>query len=219
MDPKRRYRGGDEVEVWCGFCGQPRPHLVSIADGDGRILRAVCDVCKTEHPVAGSRPPAIEPAALPGRTGPGRPGPRPTGRADAFPSVTERERSQPVVSIDGSNPIDLELLIRRVLREESGLTAVVPADKWRGGQLVLKPGREGVQEKTWPIETFFHKVVMIRNRLRTLEQQVNSTAEVPDAVKVKLQAYITACYGSLTSFNVLFADPDDHFRGAGGGDR
>jgi hypothetical protein len=110
---------------------------------------------------------------------------------------------------------DLELLLRRVIREESGLTTVVPAEKWRGGTLVLRPGTPGVQEKSWPIETFFHKVVMLRNRLRTLEQQVNAS-NLPDDVKVKLQGYVSGCYGSLTSFNVLFADEDDKFTGAGG---
>ena len=109
---------------------------------------------------------------------------------------------------------DLELLLRRIIREESGLTSVVPADKWRGGTLVLRPGTPGVQEKAWPIETFFHKVVMLRNRLRTLEQQVNAS-DLPDDVKVKLQSYISGCYGSLTSFNILFADEDDKFIGAG----
>ena len=76
-------------------------------------------------------------------------------------------------------------------------------------------GRQaGLQEKTWPIETFFHKVVMLRNRLRTLEQQVNAS-DLPDDQKVKLQGYITGCYGSLTSFNVLFADDEDKFIGSG----
>ena len=112
---------------------------------------------------------------------------------------------------------DLEAMLRRVLRQELGLTAVVPADKWRGGELVLRPGKAGLQDKTWPIESFFHKIVMIRNRLRTLEQQVNSS-ELPDDAKVRLQSYVTACYGSLTSFNVLFADEEDQFKGAGGGD-
>ena len=112
---------------------------------------------------------------------------------------------------------DLELLLRRIIREEAGLTTVAPAQKWRGGTLVLRPGTPGMQEKSWPIETFFHKVVMLRNRLRTLEQQVNAS-ELPDDTKVKLQAYVSGCYGSLTSFNVLFADEDDQFRGAGGND-
>ncbi len=110
---------------------------------------------------------------------------------------------------------DLELLLRRIIREEAGITAAVPAQKWRGGTLVLRPGVEGQQEKSWPIETFFHKVVMLRNRLRTLEQQVNAT-DLPEDVKIKLQGYISGCYGSLTSFNVLFAEEADQFKGSGG---
>lgn len=108
---------------------------------------------------------------------------------------------------------DLEATIRRIIREETGLTPVAPAEKWRGGELVLRPGKPGVQEKSWPIESFFHKVVMFRNRLRTLEQQVNAS-ELPDDQKLKIQSYITGCYGSLTSFNVLFADEADRFVGA-----
>ena len=111
--------------------------------------------------------------------------------------------------------VDLESLIRRVIREECGITAVTPAEKWRGGTLVLRPGTPGLQEKSLPIETFFHKIVMLRNRLRSLEQQVNA-AELPEDVKLKLQGYVTGCYGSLTSFNVLFADEDDQFKGGGG---
>ena len=111
-------------------------------------------------------------------------------------------------------PPDLEVLLRRIIREETGITPVVPADKWRGGTLVLRPGTAGLQEKSWPIETFFHKVVMLRNRLRTLEQQVNAS-DLPEADKVKLQSYISGCYGTLTSFNVLFADEADQFKGSG----
>ena len=110
---------------------------------------------------------------------------------------------------------DLELVLRRIIREEAGLTPVAPAEKWRGGDLVLRPGRPGVQEKSWPIETFFHKVVMLRNRLRTLEQQVNAS-DLPEDQKIRLQGYISGCYGSLTSFNVLFADEADQFKGSGG---
>jgi hypothetical protein len=112
------------------------------------------------------------------------------------------------------NEHDLEMLLRRVIREETGLTAVTPASKWRDGALVLRPGDPGLQEKSWPIETFFHKIVMLRNRLRTLEQQVNAS-DLPDVQKVKLQGYVSGCYGTLTSFNILFADEDDHFKGGG----
>lgn len=114
-------------------------------------------------------------------------------------------------SAEGSE--DLETMLRRVIREEAGLTAVTPAEKWRGGDLVLRPGREGVQEVSWPIEKFFHKVVMVRNRLRVLEQQING-ADVPEDLKIKLQGYISGCYGSLTSFNVLFAADADRFQGS-----
>jgi hypothetical protein len=92
---------------------------------------------------------------------------------------------------------------------------VAPAEKWRGGELVLRPGKPGLQDKTVPIESFFNKIVMLRNRLRTLEQQVNAS-DLPDDQKLKLQGYITGCYGSLTSFNVLFADDADKFVGTGG---
>ena len=108
------------------------------------------------------------------------------------------------MTISNDDSGDLELLLRRIIREETGITPVVPAEKWRGGTLVLRPGTAGLQEKSWPIETFFHKIVMLRNRLRTLEQQVNAS-DLPDDVKVKLQSYVSGCYGSLTSFNVLFA--------------
>jgi hypothetical protein len=111
-------------------------------------------------------------------------------------------------------PHDLELLLRRIIREEGGWSAVAPAEKRRGGSLVLKPGTAGLQEKSWPIETFFHKIVMLRNRLRTLEQAVNAS-ELPDDVKVKLQGYVTGCYGSLTSFNILFANEADQLKGTG----
>jgi hypothetical protein len=109
---------------------------------------------------------------------------------------------------------ELEHLLRRVIREEAGLTPVAPAEKWRGGELVLRPGKEGLQEKTMPIDTVFQKVVSIRNRLRVLEQQING-ADLPAELKLKLQSYITGCYGSLTSFNVLFAEEADRFRGSG----
>lgn len=117
------------------------------------------------------------------------------------------------MSTADNSTTDIELLLRRVIREEAGISAVAPAEKWRGGTLVLRPGTPGLQERTWPIETFFHKVVMLRNRLRTLEQQVNAS-DLPDDVKVKLQGYVSGCYGSLTSFNVLFADESDQFKGS-----
>jgi hypothetical protein len=118
---------------------------------------------------------------------------------------------------DQATTPDLELLLRKVIREEAGITPTAPAERWRGGEMILRPGREGLQDKNIPIETFFSKVVMVRNRLRVLEQQING-ADLPTDLKVKLQGYITAAYGSLTTFNVLFADEEDRFRGSGGTD-
>ena len=113
---------------------------------------------------------------------------------------------------DGSS-VDIEMLLRRIIREETGLTPVTMAEKWQGGEMLLKPGRPDLQPKSWPIETFFHKVVMLRNRLRVLEQQING-AELPEDLKVRLQGYITGCYGTLTSFNILFAEEEDRFHGS-----
>lgn len=89
------------------------------------------------------------------------------------------------------------------------------AARWEDGEMILRPGKEGLQEKAIPIETFFHKIVMLRDRLRVLEQKINSNDKLNDADKIELQQYITRIYGSLTSFNVLFQYRDDHFRGEG----
>ena len=204
----RRYRAGERVTDLCRACKAERDHTTIAVDSDGRVLRVMCDFCRSQHNYrgGGDDSPAAPRAATASRPAP---------RAEAPPRIAESERTGAAMS--SSDDQDLERVLRRVLREELGLTPVVPADKWRGGELVLRPGKPGLQEKKWPIDGFFHKVVMIRNRLRSLEQQVNA-AELPEDAKLKLQAYVTACYGSLTSFNVLFADEADQFRGAGGGD-
>lgn len=85
--------------------------------------------------------------------------------------------------------------------------------KWIGGKLVLHPADKDMAVKEMPIESLFHKVVMIRDRMRTLEQRINSNEKLDDEEKVNLQQYITKVYGSLTSFNVLFKNPEHQFRG------
>ena len=218
MSVIRTYRAGSGIEDYCRVCKTDRMHTVVAADADGWPIRVVCGYCRSEHNYRGG--PRVETAEAPasdeGSTTSMRAAPpRTAGARATFPLVSERERRGPVINLPEDPMTDLELLLRRVIREESGLTAAVPAEKWRGGTLVLRPGTPGLQEKTWPIETFFHKVVMLRNRLRTLEQQLNASS-LPEDVKVKLQAYVSGCYGSLTSFNVLFADEDDQLRGSGG---
>jgi len=200
------YRAGASLEDFCRACKTDRMHTVVAADPAGVPIRVVCGFCQSEHNYRGGARVATSPEPRPHRAGPAR------RDREPFPIVSERERVAPPM---GAEHGDIEMLLRRVIREETGISPVTPADKWRGGTLVLRPGTAGQQERTWPIETFFHKVVMLRNRLRTLEQQVNA-ADLPEDLKVKLQSYISGCYGSLTSFNVLFADEDDHFKGAGG---
>jgi hypothetical protein len=207
-------KAGDSIEDYCRACKLDRMHTVVAADPNGVPIRVACGYCSSEHNFRGG--PRMDVSPREGATRVPTAGaprsPRPAAR-DAFPLVSDRERTAPPMTIAGDHA-DLEMLLRRILREEAGVTAVPPAEKWRGGTLVLKPGNAS-QDKSWPIETFFHKVVMIRNRLRTLEQQINGM-DLPEDVKVKLQSYISGCYGSLTSFNVLFADEGDQFRGSGG---
>jgi hypothetical protein len=239
----RQYRAGQSVEDHCRQCHEDRMHTVIVVDSAFQPLRVRCDYCGSEHNYRGGprtvaglrspasglrddaegqvsdlRPPVSRTAAA------ARAGSRVAQDSAPWPMVSERERRySPTANQESGtrnqepgtdmSAIDLETLLRRVIREETGLSPVAPAEKWRGGDLVLRPGKPGVQEKSWPIETFFHKVVMLRNRLRTLEQQVNAS-DLPDDQKVKIQSYITGCYGSLTSFNVLFADEEDKFVGA-----
>jgi hypothetical protein len=104
-------------------------------------------------------------------------------------------------------------VLREILLDELGVRDVEMGDRWQDGELVLVPGKEGTQEKRIPLDVFFKKIVMVRDRLRVLEQKINSHQGLSDADKVQLQQYITGCYGSLTTFNVLFRRKVDHFTG------
>jgi hypothetical protein len=107
----------------------------------------------------------------------------------------------------------VEKALVRILRRITDLQETVPlGNKWTGGMMILRPGDPSLQSKEIPIETFFHKIVMLRDRLRVMEQKVNAS-KLTDEEKVDIQQYITRIYGSLTTFNVLFADKEDQFVG------
>jgi hypothetical protein len=205
----RPYHAGQSIEDLCRACKLDRIHTIIAVDGAGTPVRVQCDFCGSQHNFRGG---AHDAPSAPSTRSSSVPPPR-AETAAPLPPVSPAERAEEPVAA-GRVP-DLELLLRRVIREETGLTPAVPVEKWRGGTLVIRPANPALQEKSWPIDTLFHKVVMIRNRLRTLEQQVNAM-DVPEDVKIRLQGYITGCYGSLTSFNVLFADEADHFKGSSG---
>ena len=105
--------------------------------------------------------------------------------------------------------------VRAVLNAEQSVSGAI-GERWTGGQLVMKPGKAGTQEKTVPIEAFFRKIVAVRERLRVLEQRINTHPKLTDEDRLQLQDYITRAYGSLTTFNVLFAEGEDRFVGTKG---
>jgi hypothetical protein len=105
--------------------------------------------------------------------------------------------------------------LRAVLNADQSVSGEI-GDRWAGGQLVLKPGRAGTQDKIVPIEVFFRKITAVRDRLRVLEQRINAHPKLGDDDRLQLQEYITRAYGSLTTFNVLFQEPEDRFVGTKG---
>lgn len=108
---------------------------------------------------------------------------------------------------------DVERNLSKILQRWMDATEIVPlGDKWKGGKMILQPGRRDLQSKEIPIDAFFHKIVMMRDRLRVLEQRVNASS-MDDEEKVNIQQYITRCYGSMTTFNILFKEPQHHFSG------
>ena len=119
--------------------------------------------------------------------------------------------------VDSVSFYDVESSLREILRKWNGISEVVPiADKWKGGTLILEPKDKSFASKEIPIDTFFHKIVMLRDRLRVMEQKINSNKELSAQDKVDLQQYITRSYGSLTTFNILFKSNSQKFKGEGG---
>jgi hypothetical protein len=109
---------------------------------------------------------------------------------------------------------DMERSLLKILRLWGGLTEVVPlGDRWIKGTMLLQPADKSLKPKELPIEDFFHKIVMLRDRLRVMEQQINAHKGLSDEDKVNLQQYITRIYGTLTTFNVLFRNKEQWFVG------
>ncbi|GAA4460135.1 hypothetical protein GCM10023093_02290 [Nemorincola caseinilytica] len=118
---------------------------------------------------------------------------------------------------EGVTIADIEQALNNILDQRLHDTQMVPiAQKWKRGNMILKPGDTTQQPKEIPIDTFFHKIIMVRDRLRVMEQKINAHKGMDDADKIELQQYITAIYGSLTTFNVLFKETHHQFKGSGG---
>ncbi|HEX8433668.1 hypothetical protein [Archangium sp.] len=132
------------------------------------------------------------------------------------PVVRRRERDpNEVVDLEGLELNMTRAELMELIREAVGEGGEAPlANKWEGGTIKLVPGKADVQGKDIPIDTFFHKIVMVRDKVRVMEQKLNAHPKLSDAEKVEMQSYITRIYGSLTSFNILFRDKDDFFVGS-----
>ena len=115
--------------------------------------------------------------------------------------------------VDTVSFYDVEKSLLQILKKWADISEIVPiADKWKGGKIILDPGQPGLASKEIPIDTFFHKIIMVRDRLRVMEQKINASS-IEEIEKIELQQYITRIYGSLTTFNVLFKTPTHYFVG------
>jgi hypothetical protein len=142
------------------------------------------------------------------------------GLKTVSPTLSDLQPAEPRAALSNIE-VPLEQFIKQTVEsavaalgvEKPGTDIAGLGVRWHGGQMVLHPADAALQTKEVPLEVFFHKIVMMRNQLRVLEQKINGHAQLTDGEKVELQQYISRCYGSMTSFNVLFRDKADHFSG------
>jgi hypothetical protein len=209
-----------ELEGRCGSCGAFT--RVRTDPTKGRVGECALNVypppvserstCSRYRPRGAAAPPPPPRAAGEPRRGGGAP--REARSAAPSPQLPLKAPLPKEIDID-MDIGDFRRVLREVLSEELGLGEAELGGRWEGGEVILKPGKPGTAEKRMPLDAFFHKIVMVRDKLRVLEQKINSHPGLSDADKVQLQAYVTGCYGSLTTFNALFANRSDWFVGAG----
>jgi hypothetical protein len=134
------------------------------------------------------------------------------------PESSDLSSAEATATLNGLQ-MPLDALIRQTAHDIVEALGLEKADaivegigsRWQNGNLILQPGDSGTQSKEIPLETFFHKIVMLRNNLRVLEQKVNASEKLSEAEKFDMQQYITRCYGSLTTFNIMFKNKEDQF--------
>lgn len=112
----------------------------------------------------------------------------------------------------------LKALVREALQEEMGGTRIEIAPKFKNGTVILQPADKSLKAKEVPMDVFWKKITSVREKLRVLEQKLNNSKSLSNEERAEFQQYITRCYGSLTTFNVLFKYDEDEFKGVGGED-
>jgi hypothetical protein len=212
----------DPLDRRCGSCAR-FVRVIETFDANGEVKRAgECLLGVWPSPLYATSTCSqwVQRGAFKSRPEPPSPSRR-GGRAPPAARVSRAAAPAPAPLTLPEDLLDMDAdefkrVLTQVIREELGVGTMDLSGRWEGGEMILKPGKEGLQEKRIPLDSLFHKIVMIRDRLRVLEQKINTHPKLASDEKVQLQQYVTGCYGSLTTFNVLFANREDQFVGQKG---